>query len=417
MKKRILFIANSGRLDGGSLDLFSLLKRMPSDKVESVVVLAEDGLFTAEVEMLGLKTVRINQPWWVACGTLDSWLYSMRLLPKIVEDIRSIIQKEHVSAVVTNASVIPAGALAAAIEGKPHLWIAREFVGRGAMVGPLDTALIHGCMAALSVCVVCVSDTLAASVAETIGWEKVKVVYSGIDTGRFAQCASDHGSHTIVSVGITTHEKGLDDLVEATRILAENKCTFSVRIVGDFDLLPYKGKVERRLISLGIERLFQFINFQKDIRPCLDRAAIACIPSHAEGMGMTIVEAMSAGLPVVATDCGGPRDLIDSGKTGLLVPSERPGALAKALRQVLANPRLAASMGEAGRIRARQRFDVATTVPLMIEHIENALMAKPDTNVAPLAAWLLRLLSISAPRISLGKKWKLLQLLEKIKRQ
>lgn len=413
MRERILFVTNSGRLDGGSRDLISLLRRLSSDGIEPVVVLAEAGLFGAEVEKLGVKTVRISQPAWLGCGTMDSWLYSMRLLPKAVEEIRSVIRKENISGVVTNASVIPAGALAAAIEGVPHLWIAREFVGQGGMVGPLDATLVHGCMGALSARVVCVSEALATAVAKTINLEKVAVVHSGIDTGWFARCAPDHDNHVIVSVGTTTPEKGLDDLVEAACILAEDNLSFTVRVVGDFDLLSYKEKVEKRLLSLGIQQHFQFINFQKDIRPCLDRAAVACMPSHAEGMGMTIVEAMAAGLPVVATDCGGPRDLIDHDQTGLLVPVGSPDTLAGALRRILADTNLAAAMGQAGRMRARQRFDADATVPLMIEHAENTVAAKPDTNTAPLAALLLQLLSISGPRILLGKKWRLLQLFER----
>ncbi|OGV52479.1 MAG: hypothetical protein A2X49_09190 [Lentisphaerae bacterium GWF2_52_8] len=416
MNKRILFITNSGSLGGASLDLLSLLGRLPVARIEPVVVVAEDGPFNAKVEALGVRTVRVEQPWWVTSGTVDAWLYSMRLLPKAVESIRSIIRKEDITAVVTNVSVIPAGALAAAIEEKPHLWIVREFVGQGGFLGPLDTTMIHGCMGALSVCVVCVSETLAAVVREKIGGEKIAVVHSGIETGRFSGCTPDHDSQAIVSIGATTPEKGLDDLVEAAGILIRKGSEFSVRVVGDFDHLTYRAKVERRLKFLGIQQCFQFTGFQTDTRPSLHRVAIYCSPSHTEGMGMTIVEAMSAGLPVVATDSGGPRDLVEEGKTGMLVPVKKPEALAEALREVLTNPKLAASMGEAGRKRARQRFDVDTTVPLMVEQLERVLMAKPDKAVAPLARWLVQLLSIGGPRILLGKKLKLFQFLESLGR-
>lgn len=385
-------------------------------RIEPVVVLAEDGPFNAKVEALGVRTVRVEQSWWVTSGTVDAWLYSMRLLPKAVESIRSIIRRENITAVVTNASVIPAGALAAAIEEKPHLWIAREFVGQGGFLGPLDTTTIHGCMGALSVCVVCVSKTLAAVVMRTVGQEKVAVVHSGVDTARFADCALDCDSRVIVSIGTTTPEKGLDDLVEAAGILAEGTSKFTVRVVGDFDHLTYRTKVERRLKSLGIQQYFQFTGFQTDTRPSLHRAAIYCSPSHTEGMGMTIVEAMSAGLPVVAADSGGPRDIVEEGKTGMLVPVKNPEALAEALREVLTNPKLAASMGEAGRKRARQRFDVDMTVPLMVEQLERVLTAKPDKAVAPLARWLVQLLSVGGPRILLGKKLKLFQFLESLGR-
>lgn len=413
MSKRVLFVTNSGGLGGASRDLLSLLGRLPAGRIEPVVVVAEAGPFSAEVEALGVKTVRVAQPWWVTSGTVDAWLYSMRLLPKAVEGLRSIIREEDIAAVVTNVAVVPAGALAASIEGKPHAWIVREFVGHGGFLGPLDPATMHGCMGALSARVVCVSETLAASVRKTVGQEKVAVVYSGVDTARFADCALDCDSRVIVSVGATTPEKGLDDLVEAAGILAGKTPKFTVRIVGEFDHLTYRAKIEKRLKSLGIQHCFQFSGFQKDIRPCFRRAAIYCNPSHTEGMGMTIVEAMAAGLPVVATDCGGPRDLVEDGKTGMLVPVKSPDALASALEQMLADSGRRKVMGEAGRRRALKLFDLKVTVPQLVGMIEEVIQSPSAAQSKPVAELLMKFLEVGGPRILMGKKWKLLQLMGK----
>lgn len=416
MNKRVLFVTNSGGLGGASRDLLSLLGRLRTSRIEPVVVVAEPGPFGAEVEALGIKTVRVAQPWWVTSGSVDAWLYSIRLLPKAVESLRSVICKEDIAAVVTNVAVVPAGALAASMEGKPHAWIVREFMGHGGFLGPLDPATIYGCMGALSTRVVCVSNTLAASVRRTTGQEKVAVVYSGVDTARFADCAPDYDSRVIVSVGTTTPEKGLDDLVEAAGILAGKTPKFTVRIVGEFDHLTYKAKIERRLKSLGIQNCFQFSGFQKDTRPCLRRAAICCNPSHTEGMGMTIVEAMAAGLPVVATDCGGPRDLVEDGKTGVLVPVKNPETLAGALEQMLADPGRRKVMGEAGRRRALELFDLKTTLPQLAGILEEVIQSSPAAQSKPLAELMMKLLEVGGPRILMGKKWKLLQLMGKADR-
>ncbi|MFA6564744.1 MAG: hypothetical protein WCV00_22750, partial [Verrucomicrobiia bacterium] len=72
MSKRVLFVTNSGSLGGASLNLLPVLEGMLADGIEPVVVLAEEGPFNAEVEALGVRTVRVDQPWWVTSGTVDA---------------------------------------------------------------------------------------------------------------------------------------------------------------------------------------------------------------------------------------------------------------------------------------------------------------------------------------------------------
>jgi glycosyltransferase involved in cell wall biosynthesis len=88
-------------------------------------------------------------------------------------------------------------------------------------------------------------------------------------------------------------------------------------------------------------------------------ADIFCLPSHFEGLPMSIVEAMLTGLPVVATDIRGPREQVVEGETGLLVPPATVAPLAAALTRLGNDPSLRAAMGAAGRARAVARFDEA----------------------------------------------------------
>ena len=82
------------------------------------------------------------------------------------------------------------------------------------------------------------------------------------------------------------------------------------------------------------------------------------LSSRSEGAPFSILEAMAAGLPVVATDVGGVRELVADGETGLLVPAGDPARLAEALRSLLADPALRRRLGAAGHARARERFDL-----------------------------------------------------------
>ena len=84
---------------------------------------------------------------------------------------------------------------------------------------------------------------------------------------------------------------------------------------------------------------------------------------------------MLVGLPVVASDVGGLRDVVQHGSTGLMVPPSDPGALAAALDGLLDNPELRQRMGAAGRVRARQ-FEVAAVAPRIVKVFEEALLSR-----------------------------------------
>jgi glycosyltransferase involved in cell wall biosynthesis len=91
------------------------------------------------------------------------------------------------------------------------------------------------------------------------------------------------------------------------------------------------------------------------------------LSSRSEGAPISILEAMAAGLPVVACDVGGVGELVADGETGLLVPPGDPARLSEALRRLLADPELRRRLGAAGRARARERFDLP---PFRAAHLE-----------------------------------------------
>jgi glycosyltransferase involved in cell wall biosynthesis len=86
------------------------------------------------------------------------------------------------------------------------------------------------------------------------------------------------------------------------------------------------------------------------------------LPSLAEGISNTILEAMASGLPVIATDVGGNSDLVEHGNSGLVVPPANCEMLAAAIGQLAADPERAAGMGRAGRSRAERRFSMVAMV-------------------------------------------------------
>ena len=106
----------------------------------------------------------------------------------------------------------------------------------------------------------------------------------------------------------------------------------------------------------------RLLGYRTDIPAILAAADIFTLPSHFEGLPMSVIEAMLTGLPVVATDIRGPREQVVDGVTGLLVPPASVAPLAAALDRLVADPALRARLGAAGRARALARYDEATII-------------------------------------------------------
>jgi glycosyltransferase involved in cell wall biosynthesis len=163
-----------------------------------------------------------------------------------------------------------------------------------------------------------------------------------------------------LALGRLHPNKGFDLLLEA---LAE---TLQVRlwIAGDGTLRP---QLERLATRLGITDRVRFLGWREDVPALLARADLLICPSLHEPLGNVVIEAWSAGLPVVATASDGPAGLITDGDSGILVPLPSAGgggpkALAQAIERVCADPALCARLAQAG----RRAYEAEFTEPLVV---------------------------------------------------
>ena len=157
-------------------------------------------------------------------------------------------------------------------------------------------------------------------------------------------------------------QKGCDILVRAmARVVAdvpECLCLF----VGDG---PLRRETEQLAQRLGVAERFVWRDFSADPREVYEAVDIFALSSRYEGMPYTLLEAMSMGLPVVATAVTGSRDVVADGVTGHLVPPEQPDEFAKALVRLLRDRETARRMGAAGRARVARRFIVSRFIRSM----------------------------------------------------
>lgn len=162
-----------------------------------------------------------------------------------------------------------------------------------------------------------------------------------------------------LSVGRLVPAKGFDLLIEAFALLRGAMPSATLTIVGEGD---ERGNLESLCRRRGVEDAVRMPGFVRDPLSCCDRRSIFVLSSRREGFGNVLIEAMAAGLPVIAADCPlGPRAILEDGKFGLLVPPGDPAALCAAMFRVAADPGCAAAFAAAGPERARL-YDVPTAV-------------------------------------------------------
>jgi glycosyltransferase involved in cell wall biosynthesis len=147
--------------------------------------------------------------------------------------------------------------------------------------------------------------------------------------------------------------KGIVDLIRALALLRRDVEDIRLEIAGAG---PEQTALQQEVRTLGLDNVVAFVGWQPDIWPWLARWDILVQPSHAEGFGMAALEAMAAGLPVVASSVGGLPELIEDGRTGYVVPPSDPATLAARLRHLVLHADLREAMGAAGRTRVRQHF-------------------------------------------------------------
>ena len=200
---------------------------------------------------------------------------------------------------------------------------------------------------------------------------------NGVDLERFRDARptlrnqiSANGGLVIGCVGRAIHAKGGREFVEAARlVLARFPDVNFVWVGGGPALSDWKGLATR----LGIEGRVHFVGARNDMHEVYASLDIVALPSLEEAMPMCLIEAMAAGLPVVATEVGAVNQVVQMGITGILVPPGDGSALATAMMRLIGDRGLARAYGEAARRRATELFSIEKTARRYIDIYVGAL--------------------------------------------
>ncbi len=219
-----------------------------------------------------------------------------------------------------------------------------------------------------------VSNDLAQWLGRLVGNEKVVRICNGVDIDRFCSRTGPRlpigpegfvhkGTIVVGTVGRMQTVKDQITLVNAflhlIRTDPEARERLRLVIIGDG---PLREDSQKLLLAAGGDGLAWLPGERADVPEIMRSMDLFVLPSIAEGISNTILEAMASGLPVIATNVGGNPELVVDGQTGVLVPPSNPVAMADAIQCYLQDPAKLARHGKAGRKRAEEQFSIEAMV-------------------------------------------------------
>jgi glycosyltransferase involved in cell wall biosynthesis len=225
-----------------------------------------------------------------------------------------------------------------------------------------DALRLERVLAGTTDAMIAVSESVRRHVAERAGVEPaaIDVVSNGVHAGRFAprdgRVAKERlglpaDSPVIGLVGRVCEQKGQEDLVEAVARMAPPVRGLRVVLVGDVEDRALAGRLEERVDAAGLAGVVRFVGHRNDMPEVYAAIDVLAAPSRWEGFGLMLVEAMAAGVPIVASRAGAIEEVARDG--AVLVPPRDPDALAAALARVMSDATLRADLVRRGHARAR----------------------------------------------------------------
>lgn len=215
--------------------------------------------------------------------------------------------------------------------------------------------------------IIAVSDAVAKSAATVASPSRIETIPNGIDAARFAITHTATRGHTryalhvsgdapvIVCLSRLSPEKDVTNLLEAFALLLPRFPDARLFVAGDGKLRP---TLQWHIELLGIGASAHLLGSlpREAVADLLRAADVFALSSREEGLSLAVLEAMAAGLPVVATRIGGLPEAVAENVTGYLAPAQNPPAFAAQLARLLGDKTAREAMGEAGRARALERF-------------------------------------------------------------
>jgi glycosyltransferase involved in cell wall biosynthesis len=391
---RLLIVNHAVEMGGAERVLVRLLDRLDRELFEPALACPVEGPLTEEMAARGIR-VHLGYPAPRLLGIKRRSLGRNRLtvaaypydMAHTVVGLARLIAGEGYDLVFTNSAKADIyGSIAGRLAARPVVWRLHDIVAPDAF-NRLNIMLFRICASLFATRVLAVSEAVrVALVARGVKENKVRVVYNGIDMEKDGISADrgamreewgiPAGAPLAGMVGRLVDWKGPDRFIEAASLVAGEMPQARFMLVGDaiFGEASYVDGLKELTSGLGLDERVIFTGFREDvpdIMAALDLLVHSSI--QPDPLPTVLIEAMALWVPVVAADGGGVREIVENGVTGLVVPPAKVDEMARAMVRILSDPTEAKAMGEKGRERAAEIFNIEMTTRRMEDELLDAL--------------------------------------------
>ena len=385
--RRVLYVNNGADIYGASRCLIRLLQALDRSRFLPLVVLPEDGPLRERLEALGVEVVFHPRLSVITRKVFRSWRILRFCLefPFSVLFLWRLMRKRKIDLVHTNTGVMVSPALAAKLARVPHLWHVRDWFQEFRAIWKPYSAYILWSSAA----VVAISKAVAGQFGNQ---GKITVVYDGCaledfqagDENAGAEFRRHYGLGTEFVAGcvgrIKLRRKGQEVLVRAAGVLKARGFHPKILIIGttfpgnEDHLAALKGMIAEG----GLQDQVVLTGELSDVRPAYAAMNVLVLASaQPEPLGDVMMEAMAMGVPVIATNIGGPPEVVQEGITGFLVPPGDAKAMADKIQLLMGDAELGWRLGGAGPRRVKERFSIGEMMG-KIESLYTQCMRRSD---------------------------------------
>ena len=381
MKKKVLFVHHYSLISGAEKVLINVLSNIDKGKFQSVLC-CPCGKLAEQFSHNGIKFYPCNIPVLKRTCNPFLWVYFLYRSIALTVTLVCIIRKEHVELIYANSftACLFCG-LAARVSNTALIWHMHDLIRQTRFNG-----LFISLAGKWADKVIATSNIMKNNLIECgVSPGKIETVHNGIDLNEYDRAkvsknrfrdeiGADANTRLIGIVGQITPWKGQKDFLRAASMAKKELSHVRFLIVGDSHLgdnETYRHELGDLAAGLGLDEYVIFMGFREDIRNVIGSLDILVNASWSEPFGMTIIEAMALGVPVIATKAGGVVEIITDGVNGLLFTSGNAKQLAQALLNMLNNPFRAKDMVRNASGTVADRFSLAHQVTRIENIIQN----------------------------------------------
>jgi glycosyltransferase involved in cell wall biosynthesis len=355
-KTRVLEIIQTIGIGGAETVVYNTATNLDRSRFEVFTLVVGGGALVDNLRQHGLE--------------VDTFIFTKRYNRHLIKCIRRLIRKHKIDIIHTHLSRMNVyGFIASRFTGAANVMTVHGLSEFANFLGKMYYTMFGN----LSSGIVTVSEILAEKfrIATHVGRKKITVIPNGIDPDRFGQSFDRKETlrrfgispecKIILAVGNIREIKGYEFLVESFAGIANEEPNLTVVICGG-DYAGYKWKLDSLIKRLDLSDRIYFTDFVPDIEALYAAADLYALTSISEGFSLTTVEAMASSRAVISTDCVGPREIIDDGIDGIIVPGRDPDRFGRAMLNLIRDDRRRDEMGQAARKKVQNKYSIDKSV-------------------------------------------------------